>query len=82
MDHGIFLNYIFALDHLIFYFEFRNCIGERFGYMQTKLGIVTIIKNFELSFHENTRYPLILDPSNVVVAPLKKIKLHAKRIQV
>ncbi|KAG5669768.1 hypothetical protein PVAND_000062 [Polypedilum vanderplanki] len=58
----------------------RNCIGMRFGLMQTKVGIASIFKNFKLSHHKLTRYPLVLDPKSAVVNSLKPILIEAERI--
>lgn len=58
----------------------RNCIGMRFGLIQTKLGLATLIKNFKFKLHENTRYPLLMDNANIVVTSLGKMNLLAKRI--
>lgn len=58
----------------------RNCIGERFGLMQTKLGLATIVKNFKLSLNEKTSYPMILDPRNFTVTSLRPIMLNVQRI--
>lgn len=58
----------------------RNCIGERFGLMQSKLGIATIIKNFTLSLHAKTGYPLIMDVRNVVVTSNKPLMIKADRL--
>lgn len=54
----------------------------RFGQMQVKLGIATLIKNFKFSFHEDTTYPLWMDTRNVVVTPLHPIRLVAEKIWV
>lgn len=48
--------------------------------IQTKLGIATVIKNFKIRLHEDTRYPMIMDPANVGVTSLGKMKLIATRI--
>ncbi|KAL7026355.1 hypothetical protein ACKWTF_013886 [Chironomus riparius] len=58
----------------------RNCIGERFGIMQSKLAIATIIKNFRLSLHEETRYPLLMDCKNIVVTAFQPIMMNAERL--
>ncbi|XP_037050890.1 probable cytochrome P450 6a21 [Bradysia coprophila] len=58
----------------------RNCMGMRFGQMQVKLGIATMIKNFKFSFHENTTYPLWLDTRGVMLMPLHPIRLVAEKI--
>lgn len=52
----------------------------RFGMAQSKLGIATLIKNFTFRHHENTRYPLLMDNTNVVVTSLGKMNLMAEKI--
>nr|XP_969746.4 PREDICTED: uncharacterized protein LOC658247 [Tribolium castaneum] len=39
----------------------RNCIGLRFGVMQSKIGIITIIKNFKLTVSSNMK-PVQFNP--------------------
>lgn len=58
----------------------RNCIGMRFGMVQTKVGIATLIRNFTFKHHENTRYPLLMDNANVVVTSVDKMNLMAEKI--
>lgn len=48
--------------------------------MQTKLGVATLIKNFKLSHHPLTRYPLMVDFRNIVVTSLKPILLNYEKI--
>ncbi|KAJ8973963.1 hypothetical protein NQ317_001369 [Molorchus minor] len=38
----------------------RICIGERFGIMQTKVGLACILKNFKVSLSEKTIHPIRL----------------------
>lgn len=59
----------------------RNCIGLRFGMMQTRVGLVTLLNNFEFSPSSKTTIPLeiskkgfILSPEGGMVLKLKKIK--------
>ncbi|XP_067217130.1 cytochrome P450 6B1-like [Linepithema humile] len=33
----------------------RNCIGERFGILQTKISLITIVENYKIDTCENTR---------------------------
>lgn len=41
----------------------RNCIGMRFGQIQSKYGLATIIDNFEISINAKTQEPLKIDLS-------------------
>lgn len=57
------------------YFPFgagpRNCIGERFGLMQVKTGIVKILKEFRLEVTENTPKTIDLDKKSIVPKSVK-----------
>lgn len=58
----------------------RNCIGVRFGLLQTKLGIAELIKNFKFKLNKNTNYPLELDVRDVLINCVGKINLDAEKI--
>lgn len=60
----------------------RNCIGMRFGMIQTKLGLATLVRNFSFRHHDKTSYPLAFDNANVLMSPLSKLGLVAERIPV
>lgn len=36
----------------------HNCIGLRFGMMQSKLGLVSLIRNFRITLSEKTEQPI------------------------
>lgn len=59
----------------------RNCIGLRFGLMQTKVGLATILKNFELSPCSKSTNPLVLSKTSLVLAPEDGLWLNVKNIQ-
>ncbi|XP_066901397.1 cytochrome P450 6k1 [Halyomorpha halys] len=42
----------------------RMCIGNRFGLLQTKVGLITVIRNFQVIPSEKTSIPLKLVRSN------------------
>nr|XP_024218643.1 cytochrome P450 6a2-like [Halyomorpha halys] len=44
----------------------RNCIGSRFGLIQTKVGIITILKNYEVHKTEETQIPLKFRGSAII----------------
>jgi cytochrome P450 family 6 len=44
--------------------------GMRFGLMQTKVGIVSILSKYEIRVSKNTPIPLVFDPRSIVLAPV------------
>ncbi|XP_050299545.1 probable cytochrome P450 6a21 isoform X2 [Anthonomus grandis grandis] len=38
----------------------RNCIGKRFGIMQSAIGVIQILKNYKVSISPKTKMPLTL----------------------
>lgn len=45
----------------------RNCIGERFGLMQVKTGIVKLLKYFRLETTEKTPKKIVLEKKSMVI---------------
>lgn len=39
----------------------RICIGMRFGIMQSKVGLTSVLKNYRVSLHNKTKLPITLD---------------------
>ncbi|XP_026474636.1 probable cytochrome P450 6g2 [Ctenocephalides felis] len=58
----------------------HNCIGERFGLLQTKVGLAYILKDFHFTPCEKTRVPLQLDSKAMFLAPKGGIHLQFERI--
>lgn len=58
----------------------HNCIGLRFGLMQSKLGIVKILQNFEISPSGLTPIPMKFVPSAPFLAPVGGMHLNLKNI--
>ncbi|CAG9819628.1 unnamed protein product [Phaedon cochleariae] len=44
----------------------RICIGMRFGIMQTKVGLLSVLKNFRVSLNKKTSNPLKLSPTSFI----------------
>ncbi|KYN10953.1 putative cytochrome P450 6a20, partial [Trachymyrmex cornetzi] len=49
----------------------RNCIGSRFGYAQTKVGLVSLLSRYIIKLHPRTPVPLIFSESIAFRIPLK-----------
>jgi cytochrome P450 family 6 len=41
----------------------------RFGLMQTKVGLVSILSSYEVHVSERTPVPIVLDPRSFVTSP-------------
>ncbi|CAH1110011.1 unnamed protein product, partial [Psylliodes chrysocephalus] len=44
----------------------RICLGMRFGLIETKLGLVTLIRNYKFSLNKNTIYPVEFDIKGLI----------------
>nr|CAD7444537.1 unnamed protein product [Timema bartmani] len=53
----------------------RICIGMRFGLMQTKVGLVSLLSQYKFSPCEKTSIPLVLSPYGSVLSPTDGIWL-------
>ncbi|XP_070066619.1 uncharacterized protein Cyp6a2 [Drosophila virilis] len=59
----------------------RNCVGMRFGQMQTRIGLAQLIRNFKFSVCDKTDIPLIYDPKSFVLGTIGGIYLRVERVQ-
>lgn len=59
----------------------RSCIGRRFGLMQSKIGIVKLIQNFEFSACDKTSIPLKFLEPTFFLTPLHKMWLKVSKIE-
>lgn len=48
----------------------RNCIGLRFGMLQARIGLITLIKSFVFTTCEKTTHPIQFSTSNIVLSPV------------
>jgi len=58
----------------------RNCIGMRFGKMQTRVGLAYLLKRFKFSKCPETEVPLKMDPKSFVVNSLNGIFLKVEKV--
>lgn len=58
----------------------RNCIGLRFGLMQARVGMVTLLSNFEFSTCDETAIPLQMDKSSIILSPSGGMWLNMKNV--
>ncbi|EFN89626.1 Probable cytochrome P450 6a14 [Harpegnathos saltator] len=53
----------------------RACIGTRFGYIQTKVGIISLLSKFKFKLHPQTPVPLLFSESPIPLSPKGGIHL-------
>ncbi|CAH1400045.1 unnamed protein product [Nezara viridula] len=53
----------------------RMCIGMRFGQLQTKVGLITLLRKSRVEPCAATKIPLVLGPSPMITAPKDPIVL-------
>ncbi|KAK5638736.1 hypothetical protein RI129_013031 [Pyrocoelia pectoralis] len=58
----------------------RICLGLRFGLMQTKIGLLLMLKNFKFSLSDKTQTPIQLNPICFVLSVKGGIWLNAEKI--
>ncbi|XP_047117854.1 cytochrome P450 6k1-like [Schistocerca piceifrons] len=57
----------------------RNCIGMRFGLLQTKVGLTNVLGNFSVVPCEKTVRHLSFEPRSVILKPKSGIQLRLKK---
>ncbi|KAB0791091.1 hypothetical protein PPYR_02891 [Photinus pyralis] len=60
----------------------RICLGLRFGLMQTKIGLMLMLKNFKFTLSDRTENPIRFNPNCFVLSVKGGIWLKAERIAV
>ncbi|XP_030388126.1 uncharacterized protein LOC115634502 [Scaptodrosophila lebanonensis] len=59
----------------------RNCIGSRFGLMQTCIGLASLLKNYKFSTTPETQIPLKLVNKNILLSAENGIHLKVEKIR-
>lgn len=60
----------------------RNCIGLRFGMMQTRLGIATILNSYKVNPSKRTTIPMKFLPTGQVLTPIDGMWLNLEPLNV
>lgn len=60
----------------------RNCIGMRFGIVNVKFAVASLIKNFKVTADTNkSKFPLKLDPTRFSMYPIGGFWARFEKIQ-
>lgn len=58
----------------------RNCIGARFAMMQTRVGLITMLLNYEFGPSDRTPIPIEFDVSSFILTPRDGMWLSVKKL--
>ncbi|TMW51327.1 hypothetical protein DOY81_003568 [Sarcophaga bullata] len=58
----------------------RNCIGERFGRLQSLLGLAYLVKHFRFSTCPKTQIPMTRDPKSLAYVPKNVTYLYVEAV--
>ena len=58
----------------------RNCIGMRFGKIQAKIGIITLVRHFKFEACEDTQIPLRFAKKSFLVQTERGIHLKVQKL--
>ncbi|XP_044004564.1 cytochrome P450 6A1-like [Aphidius gifuensis] len=58
----------------------RNCVGARFAYQQSKVGIIKMLEKYYVDVCEKTEIPYKVNPKGFLLAPLNGIYLKFTKI--
>ncbi|NP_001352872.1 cytochrome P450-6a17-like [Lucilia cuprina] len=58
----------------------RNCIGLRFGKMQTYVGLVSVLKNYKFTLCDKTPIPIGLNVQLPLMTPIQEVVLNVEKI--
>uniref|UniRef100_A0A1A9ZPH1 Cytochrome P450 n=1 Tax=Glossina pallidipes TaxID=7398 RepID=A0A1A9ZPH1_GLOPL len=58
----------------------RNCIGMRFGKMQTKIGLISFLREYSVGLCDKTEIPVQLDPKNILISAKNGIFLKMSKV--
>lgn len=70
------------MTHLPFGEGPRNCIGLRFGKMQTKIGLIMLLKNFEFKLCSKSIVPLVISEQNIILKSKGGLYLSVTKIEI
>lgn len=68
------------MAHLPFGEGPRNCIGLRFGLMQTKVGLIKLLTNFKFAPATKTTIPMVFSPSAPLLCPINDMWLQIEKL--
>lgn len=58
----------------------RNCVGLRFGYLQTRIGLIKSLLAYKYSPTEKTPKTIIFDPNNTFLATKGGLWLKIEKV--
>jgi hypothetical protein len=53
--------------------------GMRFGQMQTKVGLISLLSKYQISVSKKTPIPIVFDPTSFILLPLGGMWLQIRK---
>ncbi|CAD7079482.1 unnamed protein product [Hermetia illucens] len=73
------------LRHSVSFLSFgdgpRNCIGLRFGKMQSRIGLITLLKNYRFHLSSKSPNPLVFSKKSFILAPQGGMHLDIEKLK-
>lgn len=70
-----------SVIHMAFGDGPRNCFGLRFAIMQIKVGIITLLKNFQFNICSESNVPLVISKKYVITTSEGGLHLKVNKIE-
>ncbi|CAH0549076.1 unnamed protein product [Brassicogethes aeneus] len=58
----------------------KNCIGMRFGLLETKIGVATLLSNYRFHISPETKQPLEFEPQTFFLLTIEDIVLKVEKL--
>uniref|UniRef100_A0AAR5Q4F4 Cytochrome P450 n=1 Tax=Dendroctonus ponderosae TaxID=77166 RepID=A0AAR5Q4F4_DENPD len=59
----------------------RSCVGKLLGILQSKVGLISILRNFKVTLSEKTKVPFSFDKSGVILNTNGKLSISLETIE-
>lgn len=58
----------------------RMCIAPKLGFLQIKMALFTLLRNYKFVLHPSTKVPMPLDTKHFLMSPASKILVNAEEV--
>ena len=73
------LHFMTTVETPILNTELLIFTGMRFGLMQTKVGLISLLSKYQISVSKKTPIPIVLEPTSFVLSPVGGMWLQIRK---